>query len=146
MIMKRLRVTFVQAIVILAISVGIAGAAAWMHPRAPAWYVVTAVNSWDLTPEQVRDLDDEVVWIDARTEADFEKGHIKGALLLNEDEWGDLVFEHQDTLQAAMGKAVVVYCDGTGCERSQHVAEKLRQLIGLDPVYVLRGDWREFQK
>ena len=29
----------------------------------------------------------EVVWVDARGQADFELGHIPGALLLNEDDW-----------------------------------------------------------
>ena len=47
-------------------------------------------------------------------------------------------------LMAAVGKPVVIYCDGKRCKRSQSVAQKLRELVGLDPVYVLKGDWREF--
>ncbi len=143
--MPRLRPSLVQALVILAISAGVAGATAWLHPRAPAWYLVAEADPGELSVEQVIALGPGVVWIDARTEADFREGHVPGALLLNEENWGDLVFEHQDRLQAAMGRPVVVYCDGTGCDRSRGVAEKLRQLMGLEPVYVFRGDWRRFR-
>ena len=120
-------------------------ASVWLHPRAPAWYLVEEVDRWTLTPEQVAALGSEVVWIDARPTAKYEEDHLPGALLLNDDEWGDLMFEQQDALQAAMGKPVVVYCDGVRCKRSKVIAEKLRQFVGLDPVYILRGDWRPFK-
>ncbi len=85
----------------------------------------------------------DVLWIDARKREAYESGHLPGALLLNPEEWGELMFEHQTALQAAFERPVVVYCEGTGCERSGDIAQRLRELLGLDPVYVLEGDWRE---
>lgn len=29
----------------------------------------------------------DALWIDARSESEFSKGHVPGALLLNEDDW-----------------------------------------------------------
>jgi rhodanese-related sulfurtransferase len=138
---------FFQALVLLGVSAAVAVGAAWLHPRAPAWYLVEPSGEWDFPVEHVSQLQREgaILWIDARKEAEFAAGHLPGAILLNEERWGDLVFEHQDRLQEAMGRPVVVYCDGSGCERSQHVAERLRQLLGLDRVYVLRGDWRKIE-
>ncbi len=140
-----MRRTLVQALAIFGISVGIAAASAWWHPRAPAWFLTETTDPWEIRIDQVAGLGEEVVWIDARSAAEHEKGHVPGSLLLNEDNWGDRVFELQDELSAAMGKPVVVYCDGSGCEKSRHIAERLRQLVGLDPVYVLKGDWRAVQ-
>jgi hypothetical protein len=53
------------------------------------------------------------------------------------------MFQHMDRLQDAMRQTVIVYCDGNDCRKSQEVAQQLRELIGLDPVFVLKGDWRE---
>lgn len=138
-----MRRTLIQALIIFAISVGIAAASAFLHPRAPTWFLTEEVDPWEIRPEQLASLEGEIVWVDARASTEFEKGHIAGALMLNEDDWGNQVFENQDSLSAAMGKPVVVYCDGSGCEKSRVIAERLRQLVGLDPVYVLKGDWRE---
>ena len=141
---ERFRPTLVQAALLLGLSVAVAGAMALWHPRAPSWFLVEEPDPWAVTPEQVRAFTDEVVWIDARPQKLYDKGHLEGAILLDEDQWGDLMFQHQDALMAAVGKPVVIYCDGKRCKRSQSVAQKLRELVGLDPVYVLKGDWREF--
>ena len=142
--MISLRSTFLQAAILIGISVAVAGAVALWHPRAPAWFLVEVPDPWEILPDEVRALEGEVVWIDARPRKAFEKEHLPGALLLDEDDWGNLMFEHQDALQEALGKPVIVYCDGKRCTRSQSVAQKLRELVGLDPVYVLKGNWREF--
>lgn len=137
-----MRRTLTQAALLLVLSAGVAAATAWLHPRAPAWRVAATGERWDLTAEQAAALGPDALWVDARRESDYRSGHAPGAILLNEEGWGDQLFTHQDRLQAAMGQPVVVYCDGSGCERSRHVAERLRELLGLEPVYVLRGDWR----
>lgn len=126
----------------------LAGAvSAWLHPRRPPWYEVESTErqrySLDLEGARALTRASEVLWIDARTRQAYEQGHLPGALLLNQEEWGDLMFEHQFTLSAAIDQVVVVYCDGSGCTRSADIAQRLRELLGLDPVYVLQGDWRE---
>ncbi|MCB1089994.1 MAG: rhodanese-like domain-containing protein [Verrucomicrobiae bacterium] len=141
-----MRSLLLQILSLLAISAVVAVATAWWHPRAPAWYLTApADDRWDLAVAQVPSLGPEVLWIDARKDEDFEKGHLDGAVSLNEENWGDRLFDLQDRLQEAMGKPVVVYCDGSGCERSRHVAERLRELFGMEPVYVLKGDWRDVE-
>jgi rhodanese-related sulfurtransferase len=138
-----MRRTLHQALILLALSAGVAAATAWLHPRAPSWFLTEATDRWDLPAEGAAALGDDILWIDSRKESEFAAGHFPGAILLNEERWGDLLFEHQDRLQAAVGKPVVVYCDGSGCERSRQIAERLRELLGMEPVYVLRGDWRK---
>lgn len=136
-----------QAALILVCALVAGGASAVFHPRRPPWYEVEdpVLARWRLPVSKVRELaaTEPVVWIDARPRAAYEAGHFPDALLLNMEEWADLMFEHQIPLQAAFERPVVVYCDGESCERSAEVAQRLRELLGLDPVYVLEGDWRE---
>lgn len=136
-----------QSLALMAVATLVAAGVAVLHPRAPAWHLTTSgsQDEWDIPVERVDALSSEsapILWVDARRENEYAAGHVPGAILLNEDRWGDLVATHLDTLQAALSRPVVVYCDGSGCERSQHIAQRLRQTVGLDRVYVLRGDWR----
>ena len=82
---------------------------------------------------------DKVIWVDARSRARFDAGHIAGAVLLNEDEWEKLVARFLDEWDPE--KAIVVYCDGGGCESSTAVAARLRTELKLDNVWVLKGGW-----
>lgn len=85
----------------------------------------------------------EVVWVDARTQAKYDRGHIEGALLLNEDEWDRLVPAFLDAWEPE--KHVVVYCDGGSCDASHAVARRLRDDLKLENVSVLKGGiaaWR----
>ncbi len=82
---------------------------------------------------------DKVLWVDARSRARFDAGHIAGAVLLNEDEWEKLVARFLDEWDPE--KAIVVYCDGGGCESSDAVARRLRTELKLENVWVLNGGW-----
>lgn len=119
---------------------------AFVHPFRPPWREVEdpAAARWRIDPVRARELMGEgpVVWIDARSRRAHEAEAIPGSLLLNAEEWGELMFEHQMTLQEAFERPVIVYCDGEDCSRSSEIAGRLRELLGLDPVYVLEGDWR----
>lgn len=138
-----------QALLILALASLAAGLSASLHPRRPPWFETSdpARERWEIDLNAARTLRAEgpVVWIDSRPRADYEQGHLEGALLLNSEEWGELMFEQQEALRAALDQPVVVYCDGAGCERSADIAQRLRELLGLDPVYVLKGPWRELR-
>lgn len=138
-----------QAGLLLALAAVAGTAATVFHPRRPPWYEVVdpAEMRWSISPEKARSLAAAggVVWIDARTRADYEADHLPGAILLNPEEWGDLLFQSQESLQAAFDRPVIVYCDGDACTRSAEVGTRLRELMGLDPVYVLKGDWRLLQ-
>lgn len=134
-------------IIALAAVAGVASAI--FHPVKPAWYEVESAADlrWRISIQEARDLLEagEVVWIDARSRAKYEEGHLPEAILLNPEEWGELMFSNQDALQAVLDRPVIVYCDGESCARSGEIGERLRELMGLDPVFVLQGDWRELQ-
>lgn len=80
-----------------------------------------------------------ILWLDARSKSEFDKGHIPKALLLNEDHWDDLL---PAVLEAwTPGSALVVYCGSEGCRASHRVAERLRSEAGLPDVHALKGGW-----
>lgn len=87
----------------------------------------------------VRPLGDKVLWVDARTRAKFDDGHIPDAVLLNEDEWDRLVPAFLDAWEPE--KMVVVYCDGGSCDASHAVAKRLREELKMENVRVLKGGW-----
>jgi rhodanese-related sulfurtransferase len=82
---------------------------------------------------------DAALWVDARTEAEFAAGHWPGAVLLNEDAWNELVEGFLERWEP--GKKVAVYCSDSGCRRSEEVARRLRQEVGLEEVWSIRGGW-----
>ena len=109
----------------------IAGVVQWKHqtltsgPRDEV--AATTVTGWG----------DKVQWVDARPRAAFDKGHLPGAVLLNEDEWDGLVDGFLDAWEPE--EFVVVYCDGGSCDESHAVARRLRGELKIDNVHVLQG-------
>ena len=114
-----------------------AGATALWHPRRPAWQSdevsVAAASAWG----------SQVLWVDARPDADFQRAHIPGAVSLNEDRWDELLpglLDHWRTTQK-----IVVYCSSLSCQLSHDVARRLRDEVNLPNVYVLQGGWEAWQ-
>ena len=104
----------------------------WQKPAMIAADEVTlaAAASWG----------DKIVWVDARPRAKFEREHIPGAVLLNEDEWVRLVGPFLDEWEP--GKNIVVYCDGGSCDASHAVAKRLKKELQVEsPVWVLHDGW-----
>lgn len=113
---------------------------ALLHPRQPSW------EEDALEPGEVRLQTalhwENVVWLDARSRADYEEEHIPNALLLNEDEWEALFFDFLGNWDP--DQKIVVYCSGSRCQASTQVAARLRAELGTDEVYVLKGGWSEW--
>ena len=103
------------------------------EPLAPGEVRLATARMWG----------DQVQWVDARSRAKYERTHIPGALLLNEDEWDKLVGPFLDAWDA--DKTLVVYCDGGSCEASQAVAERIRNELKIGGVYVLKGGWAAWE-
>lgn len=102
----------------------------WREASPPGEEVVLSMaESWG----------DKVLWVDARSRAKFERGHIAGAVLLNEDEWDRLAPAFFDAWMP--DKIVVVYCDGGSCDASHDVARRLRNDFKIENVHVLKGGW-----
>lgn len=120
---------------------------AFFHPKRPSWYQVVPedVKRWSIDETKAAEIikTENILWVDARPAKKFNEEHYPGAISLDVEDWANLMFEQQETLQGAMGKTVIVYCDGTRCEKSQDVAKRLREFLGLDPVFLLKGNWRK---
>jgi rhodanese-related sulfurtransferase len=85
----------------------------------------------------------EVVWVDARPRAEWQRDGLRGSILLTTHEaenFQDLVAAALERL--AVAKRVVIYCSDSGCATSHEVAKQLRG-FGIGPeYYVLHGGWR----
>ena len=103
------------------------------EPLAPGEVRLATARQWG----------DQVQWVDARSRAKYERTHIPGALLLNEDEWDKLVGPFLDAWDA--DKTLIVYCDGASCAASEAVAERIRTELKIGGVYVLKGGWAAWE-
>lgn len=79
------------------------------------------------------------LWLDARTRSAYEREHLEGALLLNEDEWETGIEALLEVWSPE--RALIVYCDGGGCAASRQVALRLQEEFGMDAVYWLIDGW-----
>ena len=82
---------------------------------------------------------EDALWIDARIEKDFQAGAYPGALLVNEESWEEGFVGVLERWEP--GAPIIVYCSSQSCLRSHHVAERLREELGAEDVYTLRGGW-----
>jgi rhodanese-related sulfurtransferase len=107
-----------------------------------SWQTPIAASEM-VTLAQARGWSDGAIWVDARPQDDFEREHVPGALLLNEDRWNELL----PAMLAAWtpAKRVVVYCSAEGCGASREVAHRLRKEAGLANVFVLEGGWEAWR-
>jgi rhodanese-related sulfurtransferase len=97
-----------------------------------------------VTLTQARAWNGNTIWVDARPDAEFEREHIPGAVLLNEDRWNKLLPQFLDSWSPE--KRVVVYCSSQSCNASREVARRLRDEAQLKNVFVLQGGWEEWLK
>jgi rhodanese-related sulfurtransferase len=84
-----------------------------------------------------------ILWIDARSEKEFQADHIPGALWLNETNFESGIDGVLDRWSPET--ALVVYCSSKTCDASRHLASRLKQ-SGFSVVYVLEGGWEAWQK
>jgi rhodanese-related sulfurtransferase len=112
------------------------GTGVW-HPKRPSW------QSDEVTVAVARSWGASALWVDARADADFENGHIPGALPLNEERWDDLLPGVVDAWDP--GRKIVVYCSSLSCQTSRDVARRLREEVSLPNVFVLQGGWEAWE-
>jgi rhodanese-related sulfurtransferase len=130
-----------QASLILLAALIPASLTAAFHPRRPAWSEETLAPGEEMLPT-VLAWGADVLWVDARSEDDYEAGHVPGAISLNLENWDQLFPKFLDSW--TRDKKVVVYCSAATCELSREVAERLRK-NGLSSVYVLKGGWEAWK-
>lgn len=90
----------------------------------------------------------EILWVDARPRAEWEKSGKEGSLLFNDDQkedWNALDQEFMAVQAVEPRENVVIYCNSEACGSSTVVAEHLRQgfgqMLGFK-VWVLHGGWK----
>lgn len=115
---------------------------ALIHPQRPNWDINT-LKEGEVTLATATQWSN-VLWVDARARQDYEDEHIPDAVLLNEDDWESLLPGFLERWQPEMN--VVVYCSSSGCRASSSVADRLRQEVGLESVYVLKDGWEAWLK
>jgi rhodanese-related sulfurtransferase len=138
-----------QALLLIALAfVPAIGEALYFRDRVPWQSPVT--TSELVTVDQARAWGDNAIWVDARSDEEFARGHVPGAILLNEDRWNELLPQF---LQGwSPEKKVVVYCSAKSCNAAREVAKRLRDEAqlkdteGKNCVFVLEGGWEEWLK
>lgn len=102
----------------------------------------------EITLQQMKKLlaKPNIIIIDARSNEEFEKGHINGAINIfaYEEDLGKY-FQNLTQVPMEKGKIIVVYCEGGTCDASHKVATDLIRL-GLKNVFVYTGGWEEWSK
>jgi rhodanese-related sulfurtransferase len=131
-----------QALLILAVAfLPAMGEAVYFRNRIP-W--ASPVPASELVKaDTAKSWGAQALWIDARSDDEFERGHYPGALPLNEDHWNS-------QLPAVLGawseeKKIVVYCSTHSCSASRQIAERLRNQANLKNVFVLDRGWEGLQ-
>ena len=84
-----------------------------------------------------------VLWVDARGADAYESAHIPEAILLNEDDWDNLIVGLLDRWRPDV--TVVVYCSSSACNASQSVAQRLTKDFEFNNIYVLKDGWHAWQ-
>jgi rhodanese-related sulfurtransferase len=131
-----------QAVLILLAALVPAGLTAVVHPRLPPW------SKEKLAPGEERlktvlAWGPKVLWVDARSQHEYDAEHVPGAILLNLEDWNSLYPRFLDRWSPE--EKIVVYCSSRSCEMSHEVAARLEK-SGISPVYVLKGGWEEWKE
>ncbi|MFH1756267.1 MAG: rhodanese-like domain-containing protein [Candidatus Latescibacterota bacterium] len=76
--------------------------------------------------------------IDARSEEEYNEGHIPGALNVPHDRFVEFYDYVSETIP--MDATVVCYCRSVTCDFSDHLAKELR-ILGYERVFIFREGW-----
>jgi rhodanese-related sulfurtransferase len=132
-----------QSLLILGLALLPAGGEALYLRDKISWHSRVAESDM-VSVELARNWGPSVIWVDARPDAEFERDHIPGAILLNEDRWNELLPQFLQQ-QWSPEKKIVVYCSSQSCNLAGDVARRLREEAKLpNEIRVLKGGWEEW--
>jgi rhodanese-related sulfurtransferase len=133
-----------QLVTIAAVSLAAAGGTFLIKgpPQRALRCDPAAIQPDEVCLEQIPD-GAAVVWVDARSRADWEKNGLPGSVLWNLDPAEDATaFEAGVAMKIAETPRAIVYCGDENCGVSRQVAARIRE-IGMEAdVSVLHGGWR----
>jgi rhodanese-related sulfurtransferase len=129
-----------QSVALLALAVLPAAVQAlYLRDKIP-WQARLAESDL-VSVEVARGWGANALWVDARPSEEFERDHIPGAVLLNEDRWNELLPQFLTT-QWSPEKKIVVYCSAASCNLAEDVARRLREEANLpNEIRILKGGW-----
>ena len=135
---------FIYQLLIIFFMVALSGGAMYYyHPDRPAFYLVpNQLRDDEVLLEKVLEweADQGVVWIDARSRANYDQSHVEGAYLLNEiEDFYSLLEPIWAKIQNSADLPFIVYCSSETCLASRKVAKKLQETVGISEVYILKG-------
>lgn len=88
----------------------------------------------------------DVLWVDARSDREYKKGHLPDAILIPETDAENQIAVPETMERIGMAgvesRKLVVYCGTDACGSSELVAEKIRATGFHSEVYVLFGGWK----
>jgi rhodanese-related sulfurtransferase len=123
---------------IIALLTGIGVAFSLFSGLAPLPWAEPELAPGEIQLVDARALD--VLWVDARSEDDFNADHIPEAILLNDDYWETGIVE----LMGAWlmnPRTIIVYCGSESCGTSKRIADRLREALPDAEIYSLKGGW-----
>jgi rhodanese-related sulfurtransferase len=134
--------TLKEILILIATAALLAAISGVFHPHRPSFqHKVLASDEVELATAMR--WGHKILWVDARSEANFEKDHIPGSILLNEDHWDGFLPVLLDVWKP--DRVIIVYCGSNSCQASRSVARRLRDEVGLNPTYVLEGGWEAWK-
>jgi rhodanese-related sulfurtransferase len=121
-----------------------AAGASWYFRDEPEKPVLFVCDPATIAEDEIclADVTEGVLWVDARSRAEWERNGLEGSILWNFDPVEDAQkFESEGAMQIISAPLVVVYCGSKACGTSRQIAELIKKLqLGPD-VKVLYGGW-----
>jgi rhodanese-related sulfurtransferase len=105
---------------------------------AKAWEHVT------LTQAKKLQADPTVLFADARSKAEYDQGHIPGAIPLPVGEFDAYYKKYESKIRHA--RKIVTYCHGIGCQLSDKCAQRLYVEHKMHNVAAFFGGWPQWQE
>lgn len=134
----------IEIALIAVVSLAAAGATYLIKgpPLRKLYCDIATLKPDELCLEQIA-IDADVLWVDARSRAEWKKNGLEGSILWNLDPSEDmLAFESEAAVRIAASPRVVVYCGDENCGLSRQIASAIRKMDLGAEVFVLRGGWR----
>ncbi len=116
----------------------LAGASIVWRRDFPVWSDARAISY-----DQAIALGQQAIWIDARPDEHYRKGHAPDAINLTERAWDAGMERFLSAWQPE--QTIVIYCDSGGCRTGYHVAAHVERDLGVQ-TRVLTGGWGEIQR
>lgn len=131
-----------EAAVLLGLSAILGAATALWHPHRPS-FAREMLPADAVTVQTARRWGGHVLWIDARGEEAYRRGHVGGALRLTEGEWEQGLAAVRQAW--ADDRAIVVYGKEAASGEPGRIAGRLREVFPQASVFTLAGGWQAWR-